>query len=289
MTWLGSVGHAAGLDLGDVRAVDDDARHGRLGEDLAAELADLAAHRVPHLAGAVAGVVELVDQRLDLVALVAQERRLGGAEERQALDALGGPLGADLRRRDAPDLLVVGLEEERVQAPAEALGDPLLEVLLGRVALEQRGPQIGEAGARQLDRPELLDDVGAVERVVEELAVPEDARLARALEELVAHDLVPEVVDLLGLGEEAVAAEVEAVALGVDHGLGEAAELVLGLDDDHGLALLGEQVAGGQPRGAAAEHEHRVVMARSRARDAGSVARSVGSWRRRKRATRSSS
>jgi hypothetical protein len=40
---------------------------------------------------------------------------------------------------------------------------------------------------------------------------------------------VPEVVDLLGLGEEAVAAEVEAVA--VAHlGLGDAPDLVLGLE-----------------------------------------------------------
>ena len=53
-----------------------------------------------------------------------------------------------------------------------------------------------------------------------------------------------------------MAAEVEAVA--VAHlGLGEAADLVLGLEDDHGHALLGEQVAGGQAGGAAAEHRDR--------------------------------
>ena len=63
---------------------------------------------------------------------------------------------------------------------------------------------------------------------------------------------MPEVVDLLGLGEEAVAAEVEAVAV-ADLGLGDAADLVLGLEDDDGPPLLGEQVAGGQAGGAAAE------------------------------------
>ena len=145
----------------------------------------------------------------------------------------------------APDLLRVRLEEEVEQALAEAVRHPLLEGVLLALGLHLR-PQVGEERARQLDRAELLDHVGAAQRVVEELAVPEDARHARALEEVLAHDLVPEVVDLLGLGEEAVAAEVEAVAV-ADRGLGDAADLVLGLEDDHGQALLGEQVAGGQP------------------------------------------
>ncbi len=196
---------------------------GALSDHLAAELLDVVGHLLPHLAGAVAGVVELGDQRLDLVAPVAEEGRLRRREERQALDPLGRPLGADLGGRDAPDLLGVGLEEEVEQALAEAVGDPLLERVLRPLGLDG-GPQVGEPGAGQLDRAELADHVGAVERVVEELLVPVDARLARALEELVAHDLVPEVVDLPVLGEEAVAAEVEAVA--VAHlGPGDAADL----------------------------------------------------------------
>ena len=57
----------------------------------------------------------------------------------------------------------------------------------------------------------------------------------------------------VALGEEAVAAEVEPVAV-ADLGLGDAADLVLRLEHDHGHATLREQVAGGQARGAAAEH-----------------------------------
>jgi hypothetical protein len=205
--------------------------------------------------------VELGDQRLDLVALVAEERGLGGGEEREPLDPLRGPLGPDLGRRDAPDLLRVGLEEEVEEPLAEAVGDPLLEVVLLALGLRQR-PQVGEAGARQLDGAELLDDVAAVERVVEELAVPEDARHPGAQQELLTHHLVPEVVDLLGLGEEAMAAEIEAVA--VAHlGLGQAADLVLGLEDDDGHSLLGEQVAGGETRGASAENRHRALAGRT--------------------------
>ena len=47
-------------------------------------------------------------------------------------------------------------------------------------------------------------------------------------------------------------AEVEAIAV-ADLGLREAADLVLGLEHDHGHALLGEQVTGGQAGGAAAQ------------------------------------
>ena len=106
--------------------------------------------------------------------------------------------------------------------------------------------------------PELADHVHALQRVLEELVVPVDPRLARPPEELVPHDLVPEVVDLLDLGEEAVSAEVEAIA--VAHlGAGDAAHLIGRLEHDHRLALLGQQIAGGQPGGAAAQREHGVL------------------------------
>ena len=228
--------------------------------DLAAELLDAGGHRLPHLARAVAGVLELVDQRLDLVALVAEEGGLGGAEEAQALDALGGPLGAHLGGGDAPDLLRVALEEVGVEALAEAVGDPGLEVVLAALGLH-RGPHVAQRAAHELDRAELLDDVGALERVVEVAPAPVDARHARAHEELVAHDLEPEVVDLFALGEEAVPAEVEAVALGVDDGLGQAADLLVGLQHDDAPAGLGQLVARGQPGRAAADDDIGAVAA----------------------------
>ena len=227
---------------------------------LAAELLDAGGHRLPHLARAVAGVLELVDQRLDLVALVAEEGGLGGAEEAQALDALRGPLGAHLGGGDAPHLLGVALEEVGVEALAEAVGDPGLEVVLAALGLD-RGPHVAQRAAHELDRTELLDDVGALERVVEVAPAPVDARHARAHEELVAHDLQPEVVDLLALGEEAVPAEVEAVALGVDDGLGQAADLLVGLQHDHAPAGLGQLIARGQPGRAAADDDIGAVAA----------------------------
>src|SRR4029079_12053259 len=88
---------------------------------LPAELLDAGGHPLPHLARAVARVVELGDETLDLVAAVAEERRPRGREERQPLDALRRPLGADLRRGNAPDLFVVALEEQLEEAAAEAV------------------------------------------------------------------------------------------------------------------------------------------------------------------------
>src|SRR4029078_10306524 len=152
-----------------------EARGGRLEPDLAAELLDAGRHLLPHLARSVARVLELPDQRLDLVAAVAEEGGLGGAEEGQALDALGGPLGAQLRGRHAPHLLGVGLEEVVVEALAEAVGDPLLDVVLAALGLD-RGPQVGEQAQRQLDGAELRYDDRVAQRIVEELAPPEDAR-----------------------------------------------------------------------------------------------------------------
>ena len=251
---------AAGDHRGHPPVADLELLDRRAEADLAAVGDDLVGHRLPHLARPEARVVELADQRLDL-ALVAEERGLGGGGEGQALDALGRPLRAQLGGRDAPHLLGVGLEEVLVEPLAEAVGDPLLDVVLLALGLHLR-PQVGEPRADQLDRAELAHDVHAVERIREELAVPEDPRHARAQQELLLHHLVPEIVDLLGLGEEAMPTQIEAVAV-ADLGLREAADLVLGLEDDHGHALLGEQVAGGQTGGAAAEDGDRRALGRA--------------------------
>ena len=94
-----------------------------------------------------------------------------------------------------------------------------------------RGASVRRHAARELDRAELANHVGAAQRVVEVAVVPVDPRHARAPQELVAEHLVPERVDLDRLGEEAVAAEIEAVAVALD-GLREPAHLVVGLEDE---------------------------------------------------------
>src|SRR5437763_3805317 len=69
---------------------------------------------------------------------------------------------------------------------------------------------------------------------------------------------MPQLVDFLGLGEEAVPAEIEAVAL-ADVGASNPADLVGRLEHDHRLALLSQEVARRQPGGTAAESKHRML------------------------------
>jgi len=135
---------AARDDRGDAVALDDEPLDGGLHEDLAATLVDAVGHLLPHLAGAEAGIIELLDERLDLLVLVAEERGLRGGHERQVLDPLRRPFGAQLGAGHAPHLLGVGLEEQLVQALAEAVGDPLLQTLLVALAAEDRGAEVRE-------------------------------------------------------------------------------------------------------------------------------------------------
>jgi hypothetical protein len=63
-----------------------------------------------------------------------------------------------------------------------------------------------------------------------------------------------------------VAAEVEPVAVRVDDGLGDAADLLVGLEDDDLLAGLGQQVSGGQAGRAATDDEIGLLVPRAVAR-----------------------
>ena len=113
-----------------------------------------------------------------LVALGA-ERVDDRVAEREVLDPLRGPVGLDLGGRHAPHLLGVGLEEDAVEAPAEAGDDPALEVVWSFGGRHPR-PDVGRrrTGAPRR-RPRLRERVHALERVVEELASVVDAAHAR--------------------------------------------------------------------------------------------------------------
>ena len=97
-----------------------------------------------------------------------------------------------------------------------------------------------------------------IDRVVVELLAVVDAAHARAAQEVVlAEDLEPQVVDRLHLGEEPVAADVEAPAV-AHGGAADAADDVVGLEHGRGHAPLGEHVRGGEPGGAGTD-DHDVV------------------------------
>ena len=174
-----------------------------------------------------------------LLVALGQQRVHDRVEQREVLDALGGEVGRQLVDRDAPELLVVGLEEVPVEAPAEAGDDPALE---RRLVLRRAdaGPDVGQHAAgtpRQM--PRFLQRVRRLQRVVVVLALVVDAAHAGPQHEvLVGQDLVPEGLDLLHLGEEAVAADVEAPAVALD-GAADAADHRVGLEDRRRDAVPG--------------------------------------------------
>ena len=197
---------------------------------------------LPHHAGAVLGVLELLDERRDvrLVALGQDgvDHRLAQVE---VLDPLGRPVGRHVGHRHAPDLLGVGLEEGAVEAPAEAGHQPVLVVgLVLRRA--DAGPEVGEAAQDGLPQPQVAQGVERLERVVVELALVVDAAHAGPEHEVaLGQDLVPQGLHLGDLGEEAVSAQVEAPAVPL-HGAADAAHHVVGLEHDGVLTPLGQEI-----------------------------------------------
>src|ERR1017187_8457743 len=97
--------------------------------DFAASFHDQAGYMFPKLTGTELGIKKLFDER-SLCLLLSQvdgpftsegllEEVQYYAFERQALDALGAPLGADLIARHTPDLFGIRLEEDQIELPAK--------------------------------------------------------------------------------------------------------------------------------------------------------------------------
>ena len=230
--------------------------------DLAAALFHAARGRLPHHARTLAGILERLDERLDLLAVgrtasgcdrVAQRVR-HGAPQVEALDALRRPVGRDLVAAHAPHLLRVGLEEDGEQALAELVGDPVVEAL-GVLGRERLLLQVGEDAQRRLHVAQVVERLEGLQGIGEVLAVVVDARQARPRDEVVGQDLVPQIHHLLRLGEEPVAADVEQEPA-VAGRAADAADVVrIGFDHRRGDALLGEQVGRRQPGRPGADDE----------------------------------
>src|SRR2546429_537806 len=78
-----------------------------------------------------------------------------------------------------------------------------------------------------------------------------------AREHAVAHQLGPEVLHLLRLREEAVAADIEAVAAMLDGARDASYVLRILLDDAGGRSVFDELIRGGKARGARTEDDYR--------------------------------
>ena len=90
--------------------------------------------------------MEAVDQRLDLGGFLARRARCVWPWSATGPESVARPIRPGSPCRNAPDFLGVGLEEDLIQALAEAVADPLLQILFV-VVIEQPRPQIAEDDA----------------------------------------------------------------------------------------------------------------------------------------------
>ncbi len=195
----------------------------------------------------------------------ALEEVSDSAGERESFDALRTPLGADLIAAHAPHLLRVGLEEGEVELAAEAVDEEVFETLF-RTELMNSRLDVAEADLRGAGETKFAERVaGEGDGVVEEAAQEVDAAAARAhqhdelrvgiglrvgvqrLQGAMAvligddsmagalvrdgHQIEPPLHDAVRLREEAVAADVHAIALVTD-GARDAADGVVGFEHD---------------------------------------------------------
>jgi len=112
-----------GADGDDAPALVENFRRAHAQLEFPAERLEIRGDLFPHLAGAELGIKETLDQRRFHVALRDilgvrlhrfLDRMLQRLEDRQTLDTLRAPFGADLMARHAPHLFRVGAEERVV-------------------------------------------------------------------------------------------------------------------------------------------------------------------------------
>ncbi|MNQ50277.1 hypothetical protein D3C85_642080 [compost metagenome] len=176
-------------------------------------------------------------------------------------DALTGPVGGEPIRVDAPQLGGVTLEELAIEGAAEVALDPVGEAGLGEIRR-----LLGEGQQQQiLERPRhqrqwrRLEQVAEVERVVVGATIEADDALALGVQQIFPHQLVDEGEQLGVLGDEAVAAVVEAiVAVAPFEGLGgaHAAHDRLLLEQGDRKTGLAQAPGGHQPCGTGTQHRN---------------------------------
>jgi len=221
-------------------------------------------HPLPHLPRPEPRIAEAVDQGRDQVASIGglamrQQGALQDEPHVEALDALCGPIRRELFGADPPHLLRVRLEKDVVEAKAKLISGPVLEAAW---ILDRRHPRLRVArhASDRLQRPQVPERVGCLERIREIASSVVDTRKAVPRQHLRAEDLGPEVFDLLVLGEEPVASDVEPVALVLDRA-SQPAHVGRVFFDHRGRDVVLHQLIGrGQP-GRAGADDHNVLVA----------------------------
>src|SRR5215472_13232964 len=227
-----------------------DFRHSSLHHDPSATpFADVAS-LLPHHAGAALRIVELFDQACDVLLIAPGQDGVGHRlRERQILYALGRPVRLYSGRRHSPDLLCVRLEEDAVETPTEASGNPALERRLIRWGADLC-PGVRQKAAHCFNQPQPLQSVEGAQRIVKHVAVIVDTAHARTEQEILRSEyLLPELLDSPHLGEEATTSDVKSPTIAQDSS-GKAADDFVGFEHRWTKASFGQFIGGRQAGGA---------------------------------------
>ena len=257
---------------------------------LCAQLLRVGGHRLPELAGAVFGIAEPLDQRGFHPAVFFAEgfgdRAGEDLHQRKPLDPLRAPIRRNLARMHAPEVFRVMLKKHLIERAAELVDVEIFQRGDGQLVHPRR--QIAETGFHRARKTHVDERLRFDRnRIIEKLLQIVDARNAVTREHhpvfplrvgaadgkrnvarehavvhrrrsLHRHDLLPKRVDLLVLGEEAVAAQVDAASV-VANRAGNAADFAAFFQQNDAQlvsALLFEIVGGGEPRRACTDDDN---------------------------------
>src|SRR5580658_6614977 len=135
--------------------------------------------------------------------------------QRQSLNSLRAPLGAQFGTRNPPYFLGIRLKKYLKKPLAEPIRHPRGEIVL-RLGRKHLRPQKTEPASRRFHQSETSERVHRLQRIREKLVLVENARHARPAQEILAQDLLPHLAHQLYFGEKPVAADIEQVSLVLD-------------------------------------------------------------------------
>jgi hypothetical protein len=233
-------------------------------EHLAAALLNLARCGFPHHAGALARILEALDQRLNdgfsRPRFACREHRFlqrihDCYAEIEPLDTLRRPVGGNFVARHAPHFFGVSLEKDREQFLSELVAHPFVEIasVFDRVCLGVAERQhAGRAG----EEPEIAQRLECAQWVRIIFSAVVDAREARPLDEIVGQNLLPEIDHFLRLRKETMPANVKHEAVVFDRAADAAhIDRILLDHGDREIGIPGEAIGGGQAGRPGADHE----------------------------------
>ena len=145
--------------------------------------------------------------------------------------------------------------KDRIEFLAELIGGPILKALhiLDR---EQVVTQIAEHAGGRAQKAQIPQSLKRAQRVGIEFALVIDPAHARALNEVVGENFIPQIDHLLRFGKEAVAADIKTVSFVFNRAADPADIGSIAFDDRDRFALFGQQIACGKPGRTSTNNRH---------------------------------